>query len=146
MKPLLPFLKEHLLSELDFVIEHVHQESLIKKKLYFLSGLFAAVDRVMRISYDTQLVLLHMALNICYNNVLGVLSNRERGDVAVEIPENLSETLEAYLKELREKLHKNDDLYATIDKIANLGYLCSGGGYYNSLYTQYLASRSKQNK
>lgn len=146
MKPLPPFLKEHLLSELDFVIERVHQESLIRKKLYFLSGLYTAVDRVMRISHESQLVLLHMALNICYNNVLGLVANRERGDIAVEIPEDISEKLEGLLKELREKVQKNDDLYVTIDKIVSLAYLSSGGGYYNSLYTQYLMSRSKQNK
>ena len=144
LKLLPPSLKEILLSELDFVIERIHQESLIRRKLYFFSGIFAAVERVMRISYDSQLVLLHMALSICHNNILSLVSNRERGDVAVEIPANISETLEALLSELRDRIQKNDDLYVTVDKIVSFAYLCTGGGYYSSLYTQYLASKIKK--
>lgn len=100
----------------------------------------------MRIAPDGQLVLLNMALTVCHNNILTLVSNRERGDIAVEIPENLSETLDALLNELRDKIQKNDDLYVTIDKIVNLAYLCGGAGYYSSLYEQYLASRGKKSK
>jgi hypothetical protein len=143
LKPLPPFLKDRVLSECDFILEQIRQEALIKKKLYFFSGLYTAIERVMRLSPDPQLVLLHMALSTCYHSLLALVGNRERGDIAVEIPDNLSATLEAYLKELRDKIEKNDNLYVTIEKFADLAYLSTGAGYYSSLYTQHLAHKTK---
>ena len=95
----------------------------------------------MRIAHDSQLVLLHLSFNVCYNGLSNMLVNRDRSDISVEVSDRLSETLEECLRELREKLCKNETLYPTIEKFAASAYVASGGGYYSTLYNQYLATK-----
>jgi hypothetical protein len=127
-------LKSYLLSEIDFVISRIRAESEIRKKLFFFSGAYGAVDRVNRISPHPKYVLLHMALNVCYNSLRRCVASREEGDTSVEIPEKLSETLVLYLGELRGKLEKDEDLGPVVEKFASLSYQTTGSGYYSSLY------------
>lgn len=125
-------LKGRLLNEFDFCIQKIKEEEHIKKKLYYFSGTYGAVERIMRLHFDRQLLLVHAVLNLCYNALSGLVVSRERGDIARELPPNLSETLVEYLTELRNKLAEDKDTYKTLEKIVALGFRASGPGYYTT--------------
>ena len=125
-------LKKRLLNELDFCIQRIQEEEHIRKKLYYFSGTYGAVERIMRLHLDRQLVLVHAVLNLCYNSLIGLVQSRERGDIAREIPPKVSETLVEYVTELRNKLAEDKDTYKTLEKFIVLGFRASGPGYYTT--------------
>ena len=123
-------LKKRMLVDFDFSIQKIQEEENIRKKLYYLSATFGIVERIMRLHLEPQLVLVHAVLNLTYNSLIGLVQSRERGDIARELPPNLTETLVEYLTELRDKLAEDKDTYKTLEKILFLGYRASGPGYY----------------
>lgn len=125
-------LKKRLLNEFDFCIQRIQEEEHIRKKLYYFSGTYGAVERIMRLHLDRQLLLVHAILNLCYNSLIGLVQSRERGDIARELPSDLSETLAEYLNELRNELAEDKDTYKTLEKIVALGFRASGPGYYTT--------------
>lgn len=125
-------LKKRLLIELDFSIQKIREEELIRKKLYYFSGTYGVVERTMRFHLDPQLLMVHAVLNLCYNAFMGLVEGRERGDIARELPPNLSETLVEYLTELRNKLAEDKDTYKTLEKLMALSFRATGPGYYTT--------------
>lgn len=118
-------LKKRLLNEFDFCIQKIQEEEPVRTKLYYFSGTYGAIERIMRFHYDPQLVMVHLILNMCYGALIGLVESRERGDVAREMPPNLSETLMEYLTELKQAFSENKDTYKILEKFIALGY--SGG-------------------
>ena len=125
-------LRKRLLNEFDFCIKKIQEEEHIRKKLYYFSGTYGAVERIMRLHLDRQLLLVHAVLNLCYNSLIGLVQSRERGDIARELPSNLSEILVEYVTELRNKLAEDKDTYKTLEKFVDLGFRVSGPGYYTT--------------
>lgn len=125
-------LKKRLLVDFEFSIQKIQEEENIRKKLYYFSATFGIVERIMRLHLEPQLVLVHAVLNLTYNSLIGLVQGRERGDIARELPPNLTEMLVEYLTELRDKLAEDKDTYKTLEKILFLGYRASGPGYYTT--------------
>lgn len=125
-------LKKRLLNEFDFCIQKIREEEHIRKKLYYFSGTYGVVERIMRLHLDPQLLIVHAVLNLCYTAFIGLVESTERGDIARELPPNLSETLVEYLIELRNKLAEDKDTYKTLEKIIALGFRATGSGYYTT--------------
>ena len=135
-------LKKRLLAEIDFCIAKIKEEENTRKKLYYFSGVYGVVERIMRMDFDPQLLLVHAALNICYNSIMGLVESRERGDIAREIPENLSERLLEYLGELRMEIAEDQDTYKTLEKFMSLAYQTTGPGYYSMQFFEYLKTKA----
>jgi hypothetical protein len=131
-------LKKRLLTEIDFCIVKIKEEENLRKKLYYFSGVYGVVERIMRLDFYPQLLLVHAALNICYNSIMGLIESRERGDIAREIPENLPEKLIEYVNELRNELAEDQDTYKTLEKFMSLAYQTTGPGYYSMQFFEYL--------
>lgn len=125
-------LKKRLLNEFDFCIERIQEEEHIRKKLYYFSGTYGVIERVMRFHLDPQLLMVHAVLTMCYSGLIGLVESRQRGDIAREMPPNLSEMLVEYLTELRDALSENKDTYKILEKFIALGYRASGSGYYTT--------------
>lgn len=134
-------LKKRLLNELDFCVEKIRKEENIRKKLYFFSGTYGAVERIMRLHFDRQLLLVHAVLNLCYGALIGLVHSRERGDIARELPPNLSEALVEYLTELTNELAEDKDTYKTLEKFMALGFSASGPGYYTTQLFEHMKVR-----
>lgn len=129
-------LKNRLLNEFDFCIQKIREEEHIKKKLYYFSGTYGVVERVMRFHFDPQLLIVHAVLNLTYSSFMGLVQSRERGDVARELPPNLSETLVEYLTELKDELDRDRDTYKTLEKIVALAFRATGPGYYTTQFLE----------
>lgn len=131
-------LKSRLLAEIDFCIYKMKAEENVKKKLYFFSGVYGAVERIMRLHLDPQLLLVHATLNLCYSSIIGLVESRERGDIAREIPPKLSETLLEYLSELRNEIAEDKDTYKTLEKFMSLAFKTTGPGYYTTEFFEFI--------
>lgn len=134
-------LKKRLLNEIDFCIEKIQEEKPVRNKLYYFSGTYGAIERIMRFHYDPQLLMAHAMLNMCYSALLGLIESRERGDIAREIPPNLSEMLVEYLTELRRAFSENKDTYKILEKFIALGYRATGPGYYTTQLFEHMKAQ-----
>lgn len=129
-------LKSRLLSELDFVIRKVDEEEDAVRKLYFLSAAHGAVERTMRFCANDELLIVHAVLNLCYSTLLDRFNRMKGGDTAVQLPEKWTEQVLQNLRELREKIARNETTYPVLEKIIRLSYSVTGPGYYTFAYLQ----------
>ena len=133
--------KNHLLNEFDFIIRKIREEEDLKRKLYFFSGSYGALGRLMRHSLDPQLLLIHAVLNLCYGSLKGRLDSIVAGDTVVEMPQGFDEKLIEYLTELRNRIAENKDTYQTLGKFVQLAYQTTGAGYYTKNYLKALETK-----
>jgi len=131
-------LKERLLSELDFVIRKVREEEEVTRKLYFLSAAHGAIERTMRFCASDELLVVHAVLNLCYTTLLDRFNRVKGGDTAVQLPKDWIEQVLVYLKELRDRIAKNESTYPVLEEFIHLSYLTTGPGYYTFSYLESL--------
>lgn len=134
-------LKKNLLSEFEFVIQKMKEESDASRKLYFFSATYGAIGRVLRYFSNSELIIDHAILNLCYSTLNDRIHRLKGGDVAVPLPENWSEQLVDYVWEFKKAIGENRSTYPALEKIAKLGLLATGAGYYNYVYLDSLMSR-----
>lgn len=134
-------LKKNLLSELEFVIKKMKEESDVSRKLYFFTATYGAIGRVLRYFSNCELIIAHAILNLCYNTLNDRFYRLKGGDVAVPLPDNWSEQLVEYLSEFKKAIEENRSTYPALEKIAKLGYSATGAGYYNYVYLDSFKSR-----
>jgi len=130
--------KKYILSEFDFIIQKMREEENPKKKLYFFTASYGALERLMRCSLNPQLLLAHAVLSLCYRQLNSQLDNIARGDIVIEMPENFDEKLAEYLTELRNEIAEDRDTYQTLEKFVHLAYQTTGAGYYAKNYLRAL--------
>lgn len=132
------YLKKKLLSELEFVIKKIKDESDALRKMYFFSASYGAVGRAMRYCSNNELVMAHAILNMCYGTLNDRINRLKKGDVVVPIAEDWSDRLVDYLSEFKEAIRENRSTYPALEKIARLGYSATGAGFYNYVYIESL--------
>ena len=133
--------KKYILSEFDFTIQKIREEENPRKKLYFFTASYAALERLMRYSLDPQLLLIHAVLTLCYRQLDGRLNSIARGDIIVDMPEKFDEKLIEYLTELRNEIAEHKDTYQTLEKFVHLAYQATGAGYYTKNYLRALETK-----
>jgi len=123
------------------VIAKIQSEENARKKLYYFSASYAALERLMRYSLDPQLLLTHAVLNLCYNSLNSRLNFLMQGDITVDMPEGFDKKLVEYLTELKSEIVEDKDTYKTLEKFVHLAYQTSGAGYYTK---NYLKTQTKE--
>jgi hypothetical protein len=134
--------KERVLSEFDFVIKKMTEESDPLKKLYFFSATFGAVERVMRYCPSEDLLIAHAVLTLCYSTLNERVSHIRVGDVVVPLSQDWSEKLVHYVGELRKSIEENSSVYPALEGIIHLAYSASGPGFYTTEYNEYFQTRA----
>lgn len=133
-------LKRRLLSELDFVIRMITEETETTRKMYFLSAAHGAIERTIRFHDNSELMIAHAILNICFNALLDRANRIKGGDTAVPLPDNWSERISEDLRELRRLIDEDHPLYPALERIMRLAYTISGPGHYTLSYLEFLRS------
>lgn len=134
-------LKKSLLSELEFVIQKMREETDVSRKMYFFTATYGAIGRVLRYFSNNELIMAHAVLNLCYNALNDRIHRLRGGDAAVPLPENWSEQLIDYLSEFKKAIQENGSTYPALEKIIKLSYSVTGAGYYDYVYLDSLKSR-----
>lgn len=133
-------LKTRLLSELNFVIRKVRDEIDEARKLYFLSAAHGAIERTTRFHSDSELLIAHALLNMCYNVLLDRFNRIKAGDKVIPLPNDWSEQIVDYLSQLKELIEQNQSVYPALERIMQLVYSVTGPGHYTTSYLESLAS------
>ena len=99
--------------------------------VYWYSGAFGAVQRVINFQPESELFLLHLVLQSTH----GQLTSRLRRQLAEEErPVSLTEgqilTLADLLGELADEIEEQEDFSNTLEMIARVGYVSTGNGFY----------------
>ena len=124
-------LRKELVEEINFVILKIKEEVDLRKRLYFFSGVYSLVNRIFNLSFDPQLVFIHLVLNASYTTINNRINAIVMGkDTLIEIPDNLFDKLYDVLEELTQKIRDDEDTYLVLQKFASLAYVTTGNGYY----------------
>ena len=118
-------------DELVYVSKRMREEQDVLGKIYYLSGSYVAVQRVMNLEYDDDLVLMHRILMDAYttinSRVSSVIAGQER---VIKMPVEAFDALANCFEELSKVLIEKKDFSKLLARIATIGYIGTGNGYY----------------
>jgi hypothetical protein len=122
--------KNLLLNEIDIVRKKMKQENDPRRKMFYYSGLFNIMERIYNIEYNPHLVIMQIVFNVSFTALNTRIMLRLSGDVTVQVPEDLFDSLDKLLEQIYEKIDTEEDTYSVLEKLACLAYSLSGNGYY----------------
>ena len=93
-----------LINEMDYVIKSIEETGDPLEKLYFFSGIPAAVHRIFNIEYDPDLVFMHHVLSSTHQGITQRIDAIRKGDAVVPIVEQQLNRLLFLCKELRDAI------------------------------------------
>lgn len=124
-------LRELIVKEINFVVNKMNESPKGEEKLFYFSGIYAMIQRILNLEYDSDLVYMHLILRETYNSLIGRLQTiKKGGDALVPLEEEHFKKLSSITKELGEKLKLKEDINNTLKKFAVLSYSTTGNGYY----------------
>lgn len=130
-------LKEKLVKELKFIATSMAAEADLSKKIYFYSGVFGALERVMRYHLDKELLIAHALTSISYTTINDRLNHLKMGDTVVPMPQNVMDQLTESISELRQAIQEDRETYPVLEKIAEITYSTTGPGFYTQSFLAY---------
>ena len=119
--------KAKLVSEIEFVLERMKQESDITGKLYYFSAVFGIMNRIFNLEYSSDLIFVHSILSATHAQINARLQTPEK---AIPLPPEVPDKLFDATAELLEVIEKDGNPYEVLKKFAVLGYVTGGNGYY----------------
>lgn len=122
---------ELIVDELTYVGGRMRDEEEILGKVYYLSGSYAVIQRVMNFEYDDELVLIHRVLMGAYETVNSRLNSIITGqERVIKIPVEVVDALANGILDLAIALSEEKEYKEILAKIAAIGYIGTGNGYY----------------
>jgi len=123
-------LKEMLVEELDNVVHRMRHEPDPARKLFLFSAAYGMADRVMRLSYDSELLFVQNVLNHVYGSFMNRLNAITHGDSVVPLGQQHFDRLADLTEELSEKIKKGEPTHLTLEKFNELAFITTGAGHY----------------
>jgi len=122
--------KEIIVKEIDFVIDKMKQTSDPEEKLFYFSAIYAMVQRILNIEYDSELICIYTILRDTFNTFIQRIKAIKTGDTTIPFAEKQMNKLEDFTKELLDKIRNDENLDDTLKKFIILYYSTTGNGYY----------------
>jgi hypothetical protein len=123
--------RQIIANEFKFIAGKIRSEKELPRKIYYFSGTFGMIQRIFNIDYDINLVLLHTILQDTHrglNNLLSmIISGNEK---VITLPPGLFDSLADVVEELGNTIVNDKDIMPSLEKIAAIGYVTMGNGYY----------------
>ena len=125
--------KKAIADEFNVIANLMDKENDVLRKVFYFSGAYGVVYRVLNAEYNNELALIHGVLNNTYAALDGrcksIVSGAER---VISWQDNTFNVLSLALKELGDAIIGENDLYKSLATIATIGYTTTGNGYYLS--------------
>jgi len=122
---------ERLVSEIRFVVDRIRAERDLRTKVYYYSGVYGEMLRILNISFDSQLLFAHNVMNNSYQLMRARSDAVVLGrDTTIDFPDGFFDRLCLLLEELANNIENNQDLSQTLQNISCLSYITTGNGYY----------------
>lgn len=125
--------KEMIIDELESIEQLCRDAVNLDDKLYFFSGSFGVINRVMNFYTDPTLLFMHQVLQAAHQAFLQRQKARTiPGTISNTIPEVLFNSLFNYLSELREAFEDDDrnKIWEILEKYSVLTYTTTGNGLF----------------
>ena len=120
-----------IVDEFKYVAKKIMEEKQLNRKNYYFSAAYGVVSRVFNTEFDPNLVFVHTVLQTAQGNINNLLERIRTGQEGnIKISEQHFDSLAKALEDLSDKIEKDKDLSAPLQKISNIGYSASGNGYY----------------
>jgi len=117
--------------EISFVVDRVRTERDLRTRVYYYSGIYGEMLRILNISFDPQLLFAHNVMNNSYQLLRARSDTVVLGrDTTIDFPDGFFDRLCSLLEELADNIENNRDLYQTLQNISCLSYISTGNGYY----------------
>ena len=128
-----------IVEELESVLKLCGEAATPEDKLYFFSGSFGIINRVMNFHTDPTLIFMHQVLQGAHQ-AFSQRHNAKKvpGAVFNTIPESLFNSLFLYLSELLAAFEEKDQLkiWEILEKFSVLTYSTTGNGFFLYLRDQ----------
>lgn len=120
-----------LVDELQLVAQKVREEKDIRRKIFFFSGAYGVVFRLLNFTFNPELVLIHGVLNMTYSTAGALQTRIERGEESIiQIPDAFFDKLANLTEELATAIEEDKNICGILQEIATLSYTLTGNGYY----------------
>ena len=124
--------KQLLTDEFTFVINKMELSQTPDQILYYLSGLYGMILRVLNIEYSDELLLTHFILEKIHKDITGRINAIKTGPPIILFHENFAPKLIEYTKELKNVFYNSKQRIEVLNKFVVLAFSISGNGYYLS--------------
>lgn len=123
--------KKLITKEFGFITKRMKESETALEKLYYFSGSYGLISRILNFEFDPSLVLIHQVLQTSHATLNQTVRNITTGQERVIIlPEILFEKLGKELQQLGKTIEKNGDFGPILENISNLTFIATGNGYY----------------
>ena len=125
--------RRQLGQELQFIVRKMGESADPFHILYFFSGAYGEIGRLLNRQWDPELALLHLVLQSTYGQIHARFqAYSSGGDRGIGTPAGLLDALSRTMAELADIVleDKSNDMMAVMSRFSELGYLCTGNGYY----------------
>jgi hypothetical protein len=125
-------LKDYISEEFQIVTVNIKATpDDLSNMLYNFSACHAALNRVLNIETNDDLILLHAVFNGCY----GLLVNRvslmsQNAERPVQIPRGFPDKLATIIGEFASRFRENRDVSDLLLALTKLCYITTGNGYF----------------
>ncbi len=122
-----------IIDEFGSIEEMFNENPSIDDKLYFFSGSFGVINRVMNFHTDPTLIFIHQILQAAHQSFSQRYRTPEKpGTIVNSIPDELFNGLFSSIRELKEafRINKDEEIWRVLQKISNLTYATTGNGFY----------------
>jgi len=123
--------KESIVKEIEFVVNKMDQSLEADQKLFYFSGIYGLLQRLINLEYQPDLIHLHLVLRQTYEALFGRLQAISKGgETIVPLEELHFKKLSKITKELGKKIENREEIHDTLKKFSVLAYSTTGNGYY----------------
>jgi len=122
--------KQLLTDEFTFVINKMELSKTPDQILYYFSGLYGMVLRVLNIEYSDELLLTHFILEKTHKDITGRIHAIKTGPPVMLFPENFAPKLIEYTKELKTGFYNSKQRIDVLNKFVVLAFSITGNGNY----------------
>lgn len=126
-----PYLRKELVKELQYCAKKILEEGDVEKKMYFYRYVWEALDRIIDLSFDPQLLFAQFVIEVSHGTISNRVNQiRVKKDKTIPLVEGVFDLLTKSINELATKIEKDEDIYKTLEQIVKLTYLNTSDGHY----------------
>jgi len=120
-----------IVNEIGFVIKMMDKSQDPSQKLYYFSGVYALIQRIINQDFDKDLVLAHLVLKHTYESFQHRFHAIYRGgDKTIVLNDEQLNGIGDCLKEFSKAIEKKESINIILNKFAILAYSTTGNGFY----------------
>ena len=124
------YLKKKLVNGLKDCAKKTLEETDLRKRAFYLAQCNEDAAIVMKLNYDSELVLLQFALEISSRTIASRIETIISAEnETIPLPENLFEKIVKILTELATKIESDEKTHESIEKLMELAYVTTPSGY-----------------